>query len=509
MNPRRDEFLSDRSIIPELSLFAVLWAVWFGWFYRAWPFWDDHAVYQMMAASWWNGGRPYVDAIDPNWAGALLVHAVAFALSGYAVWGFRLLDALLQFSLAVATFYWLAAWGVRRVWRILAVTLYAVTYLNTTFGVTGQREALALPFLAIGLLPWLLPEERVREWSWARLMGVHGVCLGLAVAIKPPLGLVMVAVGVGSLAVGVLPAWVWIRAVLGGAVGGLLTVGAMALLLWRVGGLSGFWQWGVVFAFTDYAALSVPWLKRGVHVLKWLTSAGALVTVAWAAAMILKRRAGQADGNLWGLAAWWTVGALTGALVQGKTNCLYHFLPLFFGMAIGTSSAFARSTWDESPIRQRSVLIALALLVVVSTAGFAKQSCEPTAGVALGRDLRLQLGAGDQVVLCGFSPSLYLALESPAPYPLLNGMLFNFMNETERDKEELRLVELVSDPRTRFFVVDSIAFETGRGEWARVERRPRLAAVLRECFQPPVLREARGNPQEFAQPVQFLLYERR
>lgn len=496
-----------QSIWPETLAFVALWTFWFAWFYRLWPLWDDHAVYHLMAANWLGGGKPYVDAIDPNWPGTMLLHAIAFALSGYEVWGFRLLDAGLQIGLATVTFYLLAAWRVDRLWRVLAVTLFSLCYLQGTYGNTGQRECLALPFLVVGLLPWLLPLERAQKLSWVRLIFVHGACLGAAVCIKPPLGLVMVIVGAGALALQSTQWREWLRWVVSGAVGGFLFLGVVAALLAWSGSLAAFWQWGVAFAFTEYVQETVPWPERFVDLAKWMRLLGGLISVVWAAGVIVWLRRGHGLQSPIALLGILAAGFLAGALVQGKTFCPYHFMPWFYGLSLVTAVWWSQSRVKFTSRQRQLVYAALVILIGGMTVIFSGYSNAPTSGYALGKQLQRELRSGEQVLVVGFAPTMYVALEQSAPYPWLNSMLFYVFTPQRQEVEEERLLAILADERTRYFLIDSIHFRTKR-PWTRVDRRSRIATFLQEHFSEPKIREVRGNPLEFAEPVQYLIYER-
>ncbi len=495
------------SIWPETLAFAALWVAWFGWFYRLWPLWDDHAVYQLMAASWLQGGKPYVEAIDPNWPGAMLLHGIAFAVSGYQAWGFRLLDAALQIGLAAVTFYWLSAWRVDRLWRVTAVALYTITYFNGTFGTMGQREGLALPFLVLGLLPWLLPAEQARALSWGRLIFVHGVCLGMAVCVKPPMGVAMVAVGLTSLAARQITVREWLRFVVVGALGGVLWLAVVAAILAQAGSLEAFWQWGVKFAFSDYVVETVPWAKRGAHIAKWLTTTGALTSMVVLLGFFLWQRKRALWTPLLSLLVGLVTGFLLEALVQGKTYCLYHFLPFLWALAALGAVLLDRAELPLAARHRGWLYVGIGGLLLLCGIGYSRKPHEPTSGGKLGLQLRGELRPGESVVIVGFAPTLYLSIEAQPPYPILNSMLFYVLNEAAQEEEESRLISILSDPRRRFFMIDSIVFETKR-PWTRVDRRPRLAAFLREHYDAPKIRQVRGNPLEFAEPVEYLIYER-
>lgn len=497
-----------QSIWPETLAFAALWALWFAWFYRLWPLWDDHAVYHLMAANWIGGGKPYVDAIDPNWPGTMLLHAIAFALSGYEVWGFRLLDAGLQIGLATVTFYLMAAWRVDRLWRVTAVALYTITYFNGTFGTMGQREAIALPFLMGGLLPWLLPADRARSLPWAQLIFVHGACLGIAVSVKPPMGVAMIAVGLSSLWVRQIPVREWLRFVTAGAAGGVLWLAVVVAILAKSGSLAAFWQWGVKFAFSDYVVETVPWAKRGVHVVKWLTGTGALTSMVLLLGLFLWRRKRAARTPWLTLLVWLIAGFLIEALVQGKTYCLYHFLPFLWALAVLAATLLDRAELPMVSRQHAWIYAGIGGLLLVCSIGYSRKPSTPTSGYTLGQQLRAELRSGENVVIIGFAPTLYLALEKQPPYPILNSMLFYVLSGAAQEGEETRLISILSDPRHRYFMIDSIVFETKR-PWTRVDRRSRIATFLQEHFSEPKIREVRGNPLEFAEPVQYLIYERK
>lgn len=149
----------------------------------------------------------------------------------------------------------------------------------------------------------------------------------------------------------------------------------------------------------------------------------------------------------------------------------------------------------------------VAALLLACSVGYSQKPCAPSSGYTLGMQLRGELQPGETVAVIGFAPTLYLALEKQPPYPILNSMLFYMLSAEEQEREEERLMRILSDPNIRYFMTESIFWETQRTiTW--INQRPRFAAFLREHFQPPVARLVPGNPLEFAEPVEYQVYAR-
>jgi hypothetical protein len=164
----------------------------------------------------------------------------------------------------------------------------------------------------------------------------------------------------------------------------------------------------------------------------------------------------------------------------------------------------------ESPLPKRWRLWfywAIAILVAFYSVIFSLKPITPTSGYTLGLELREKLKPDENVLIIGFAPTMYLSLERTPPYPLVNSMLFYLHKPDELDRQEDKLLSILSDPKIRFFLVDSIVYQTKR-PFTRADQRPKIAAYLKEHFSAPVIHEVPGNPLEYAEPVQYLIYER-
>ena len=122
--------------------------------------WEDQGIFHYMAWGTIHGLVPYRDTINMNWPGSIIVHLIAFAISGTNAVGLRLLDVGFLILLSTATAVLLRAYGVDFALRCACVTSYYATYFMTNMVGTAQRESFALPLVAVGVALCLIQARR-------------------------------------------------------------------------------------------------------------------------------------------------------------------------------------------------------------------------------------------------------------------------------------------------------------------------------------------------------------
>ncbi|NOZ51487.1 MAG: hypothetical protein GXP37_15785 [Chloroflexi bacterium] len=129
------------------------------------------------------GAVPYRDIYTTDYPGALAFHWLIGRLFGYGDVGFRVVDVLWLTALLAVT------WGImRRFGHAVAgasMVLFALSYFQHGPSMSLQRDYVAILPVAAAVL-WALTTKRMP--LWLRGAGV-GLLFGLAMTIKPPLGI--------------------------------------------------------------------------------------------------------------------------------------------------------------------------------------------------------------------------------------------------------------------------------------------------------------------------------
>lgn len=167
------------------------------------PIGTDQAVHAILAEGLLRGKMLYRDLFDHRFPGMPLLYTAAFALLGPSTFAIYVLD--LTFTLMTALLLWLLG---RKLYSpaagLLATLLYVVfsngvsfNYeLQATFFFRAQPEVLMGPSVIGALYAFLRAREEAEgvaggEWASTWRLGVAGLLLGTAVAIKPTTGLLL------------------------------------------------------------------------------------------------------------------------------------------------------------------------------------------------------------------------------------------------------------------------------------------------------------------------------
>lgn len=179
------------------------------------------------------GAVPYVDVFTNQSPGALAFHALIYALFGASDRAFRLLDLAWLGLITLATLPLLRPLGRMATWA--GVALFALSYLRLEQEVSFQRDF-------IGILPVALAAALIAQGRATTVRRfLAGLCLGLAVTLKPHLGLGLPVLMLYDLlaadAAGERSPWLRRAARLSWpyALGLALPVAAMLLWVWQLG----------------------------------------------------------------------------------------------------------------------------------------------------------------------------------------------------------------------------------------------------------------------------------
>jgi hypothetical protein len=301
------------------------------WRSLGWPLIHDAPLLHYVAWRIGEGAVPYRDLFDMNFPGAYLLHAGVLALLGSGAPGFRVFDlAWLGGTCALLAAYSrsFGAWSATG-----AALLFGAYHLAGGAWRAGQRDFLLVLFLLGGA------HLVARSWEdGARLrpLALAGLALGAGMTIKPHAGLfwllLAVTAGEGARRSG-RPWWSAAATVVGS---GLLVPAAVALWLWRVGGLPSFLEILTRYVLPLYSGLgrASPWQALGASPYSGeiLILSGALAALslgrAWAGREFEIRRGLLLLGLGYGAVHY---------AVQGK-GWEYHLYPLMgFAVPLATS----------------------------------------------------------------------------------------------------------------------------------------------------------------------------
>jgi hypothetical protein len=356
-----------------------------------------------MAWGIFHGMRPYVDAIDMNWPGILLVHVLAYLMAGTAPWGLRLIDLLFQFGLLASTAFLLATWRVPRPMRLLVGCAYLMSYLATGWWWTAQREGFNWPLWVIGTLPLMVllgPRDCIKPAFGSLAWFIFGMVTGLSLWIKPTPALPLLAVIVLA----------------------LLLCDRQELA--AMGSLGGFFKWGIYYALGPYAKSTWPWPSRLVGTFRAAVSpryrpitlvlafAGLVIAVAKPSAR-QRMQVAYLRPLVTSLLLVFTAAAT--AILQGKTQSVHHFLPMRWSFALLAGLVWGIVPWND--LMRWGAYAASAAIVAITFASLTPMG--PTPGTAAARTIGPMLQLDDQVVMWGASTTLLAGLEHRTPFPIV------------------------------------------------------------------------------------------
>jgi len=227
---------STHRLATQALIAAVIALVALGWWMRSplhhMPLERDEGAYALIAARWLAGDRLYADVFDHKPPLIYLVYALAWLLPGGSVGAIRTLATL--YMLATGLVLFALGWRLYGRWaaaNALAVFLAYGSSLSFQ-GLTFNTESvMALPALAgCLLLVWSMQRKQLA------LLGLAGLCAGLAAAAKPVGAILLAPLCLAPL----LLCWPWRRRLAAAALGlgaALLPLLTIAIALWTQGAL--------------------------------------------------------------------------------------------------------------------------------------------------------------------------------------------------------------------------------------------------------------------------------
>jgi len=445
----------------EFVFFGAILGLYFFWFYSRWPLWGDHSSINYVAWGLLHGLAPYRDIIQADWPANLLIHSLAWLISGPSPFGLRLIDSLLILILCVSSCQILARWDVPIGLRLLSISSFLVMYFGTYHENTAQREGMGIAFCAPGLLLWLTRSESRSK----AVLPLSGVLAGLSIAIKPVFGAFWAWVFLYSIYRDRADKTRLAESLLRFASGFAILAALMTLFLYLMGSLPGFVEWGVVYLLTEH-----PQQPYGAGLLlrkTWHFVTGAYFYASphlWALLLLpillafertRDQLAFRCEAVITSLGV--VAAGFAQAWVQGR-GWSNHFIPMHWGSALLLGVLLSCLPRPRAVARLDRAMIVLAAVICMGF-GFEfkrKGLEEALPGAQLARSIGATLGKGETVVTYGFQTIGVLPeLERPTPYPFPDAAgMYGFAAENSATRKRLlaSLIQALQDPSVRYFV---------------------------------------------------------
>jgi len=411
-----------------------------------------------------NGMKPYVDVINMNFPGPIIIHLIARLISGSSEFGLRLLDSVFIFILCFSSSILMKCFKISWVCRILALTVYLVNYYSTPFAQTAQRESFVVPLIVTGLLPFVIDlfdkEIILKDKHWF----VFGVITAMGLWIKPTLLLLNIFIVI-YYCLNVSDKRK-IAENFRAYVLGFITVSLIYLIwLYYAGGLIGFFKWSIKYAILsgEYTFCNQPWPTRFKQSSEWLNGfplptflllfGTILVIISNKFTKLLNPQNKQFYFLLGsGIVIWISI------LIQGKTHCLFHFIPLQWLISVLSAYIINYSDFSTFLKKRKKIILFICLLFIYQKNGeFTSHFLPPetTQGKTLAKRLQANLSSSNKVVTFGFFPTFLSNLERKTSFPFIDSrIVYDCSSPGSYIKSEIadKLYEGLKDPQVKYFI---------------------------------------------------------
>ena len=143
------------------------------------------AIYQSMGLALYRyDGLPYIGSWDLNFPGIVILHAVAIAIFGNSMIGFRTFEFFMQIAIVFSLY------RLNRLWlsegaSLVGCLLYAIFYIHGPGQFIGQRDAFAVLPLAWAF-KWIVEAYRSKSFRAKNyLLAGAGAFIAIATSIRP------------------------------------------------------------------------------------------------------------------------------------------------------------------------------------------------------------------------------------------------------------------------------------------------------------------------------------
>lgn len=332
MTPRsRSAALSPLRIgtISAIVAFALLWSV----YEVLQPIAPDQGVALWAGDVIRRGGVLYRDAWDTRGPAPYYFTSLIEIVFGHNVWGFRLVDLLIQIAGACGIAVLVKRLGNSRFSAVLAGAFYMLWYASMRFENSAQADGWVGVLLVFSVLA-LIPPTRLTY----KRMFASGFLLGLCVLNKPTYGLFL-ALPLMYTARPPVTLHRWAAHVAAAAIGAAVPVAIAVIYFWHKGVLATAYDVHVGYSIQVYGHVNDPWLLRlrdaGLGLVH-LPMLFALPLVAAGIATLWRR-----DRYACALVSWWLVATVLNEMVQHKP-WLYEWLPVLAPFAVLSGLALSK-----------------------------------------------------------------------------------------------------------------------------------------------------------------------
>lgn len=408
-----------RNIISEyffdLFFYLFLLIYCFISFYSKWNLWEDQANHAYISWGLLHGMVPYVDLIDINYPGKILVHLIPWFISDSYAFGLRLIDIVFLFILCISSSVILSRFSVHWTLRITCLTIFLASYFFTGFQQTAQKDLFSLSLVIFGLLPWFTNKFNKLVWI---IFG--GIC-AFGLWIKPTPIVVVLFVLFYFYFEKIEDRSTFFKKLQIYIFGGFLISFFILLWLYLVGGLFGFIKWSFALTLGSYQWSKEPWLARLIdtaHYLRDYYLPLLLVIFGIISIIFTRRKFFQSRYNELLFVLLLTLVCLFIPFFQGKTYCTYHFIPLQWSLVMLASVLISCSFVAE--LLNKFRFIWLVCVIVASLNVFSGKLFPPshdTCGAALAKSLKSNIELDRTVVTFGFIPTFHAEFKRKTPFP--------------------------------------------------------------------------------------------
>lgn len=449
-----------RNIISEyffdLIFYLFLLIYCFISFYSKWNLWEDQANHAYISWGLLHGMVPYVDLIDINYPGKILVHLIPWFICDSYAFGLRLIDIVFLFMLCISSSVILSRFSVHWTLRITCLTVFLASYFFTGFQQTAQKDLFSLSLVIFGLLPWFT--NKFNKFVWI-IFG--GICaFGLWIKPTPIIIVIFVLLYFFS----VEERRLFFKKLLTFFLGNVLVSVAILLWLYRINALGGFFKWSFMVTLVPYQWSKEEWSIRLIDTISYLRDyywPVLLVVIGVVLLIVSSKKSFQNSLNALLFMSFLTMVCLFIPLYQGKTYCPYHFIPLQWSLVMLAGVLISSSFLANFLNRLR--FIWLVCLILVSSGLFSGKyfpQSNDTCGAALARSLKSVIKPQRTVVTFGFIPTFHAEFRRKTPFPFTAD--FSTYRccapESRERKEILSALELAfSDPSVELFIITNQA----------------------------------------------------
>ena len=451
-------FFEDKLIIDFIFYFILL-SFCFKSFYYRWGYWIDQPIYHYMAWGFKNGMILYKDLIDMNFPGIILINLLASFIYGSTQIGLRALDMIFLFVFMASSSIIFIQFKINWIIRILCMSSYFIAYISTGISQTIQRESYTVPLIILGLIPWITsfikPEQRFSSWLWL----LFGAIESIGLWIKPT-PVLMTIFTILFCFICTKERRVLFKYLLFYLTGIFLVSLAFLIWLYFIGSLDGFITWCIKYNLEANQYSAVPLInkfKDTRFVIKHFFQPFCLMFLGLVL-ILVKSRFSAIRKNFLKEFIFVTglfLSAFISIWIQGKTYCVYHFIPFQATLAI-MAGVILSEVCSEILFRFKYLILGFITICLVfvfqqSITLFEPDSCD----ARLGKYFNSILPKDKTVITFGILPVFFTAFERKTPFPFIfSAAMYSFSAKNQRYKRHIKHIftKALKEPSVSYFI---------------------------------------------------------